>query len=466
MIGHRQRGFINFYSIFIGLVAVVLLLAFAELTIWIPGIGLLSYINMGPYALAVIVGVLASTGSIRNEAYRLHDLPLGATAGLAFKQTAIVAACVFALMFVTKDRAVSRLFLGCYLVLLAISLTSLHSWVPRFFARILFTERARTLFVGHHTTPVDLLRWSRQRAHLGVEVVGYLADQSSFGEMTLEVPYLGETDKLQQVIQAKNIHQVILLDWLDDQEEMERVVEICEKEGCRFMIHNRYATNFARNLVGSEEGGQHFFVMQEEPLEDPVARAIKRTLDIAVSLPIVALIIPPLSLVVWLGQRIQAPGPLMFVRLRGGKQRKEFSMLKYRSMYVGNFDVAEQARTDDERVFPIGRFLRKSSLDEFPQFINVLKGEMSLVGPRPHLSEHDAEFSRIDPTYRMRSLVKPGITGLAQIHGFRGGITEPEKLHRRVYWDLYYSANWSIWTDIRIIMITAWQMIFPHKSAY
>jgi len=153
-----------------------------------------------------------------------------------------------------------------------------------------------------------------------------------------------------------------------------------------------------------------------------LARAIKRTLDIVVSLPIVVLIIPPLSLVVWLAQRIQAPGPLVFMRLRGGKHRKEFSMLKYRSMYAGNFDVAEQATTNDERIFPIGRFLRKSSLDEFPQFINVLIGEMSLVGPRPHLSEHDKKFSKIDPTYRMRSLVKPGITGLAQIRGFRGGL--------------------------------------------
>ena len=421
---------------------------------------------MGPYTLAVIVGVLAAGGSMRREGTRLHALPLGATASLALKQTAIIAACVFALMFVTKDRAVSRVFLGSYLILLSILLISLHSWVPRFFARILFPDRLRTLFVGHRTTPVELLRWSRQRAHLGVEVVGYLADQPTPEEMIREVPFLGEINKLQQILRDKNIHQVILLDWLNDQEEMERVVEVCEEEGCRFMIHNRFATNFARNLIGSEEGGQHFFVMQEEPLEDPVARAIKRTLDIAVSLPIVILIIPFLSLFVWLMQRVQAPGPLMFVRSRGGKQRQEFSMLKYRTMYTGNFDVAEQATTDDKRVFPVGRFLRTSSLDEFPQFINVLKGEMSLVGPRPHLSEHDQVFSRIDPTYRMRSLVKPGITGLAQIHGFRGGITEPEKLHRRVYWDLYYSANWSIWSDIRIIVITAWQMIFPHKSAY
>ena len=466
MIRRRQQGFINFYSIFIGLVAVLLLLAYAEMSLWIPGIGLLSYINMGPYALAVMVGVLVAAGRLRRESHRLHALPLGATAGLALSQTAIVAACVFALMFVTKDRAVSRLFLTSYLLLLGVVLTLLHGWVPRFFARMLFADRSRTLFVGHQTSPVDLLRWSRDRAHLGLELVGFLSNHSDPNEIQVDIPFLGGTDRLRTVIRERNVHNVILMDWINDQDEMERVVEICEAEGCRFMIHNRFATNFARNLVGNEEGGQHFFVMQEEPLEDPVSRALKRSLDIAVSLPIVVFVLPPLTLLVWLAQKFQAPGPLLFVRKRGGKKRAEFSMLKFRTMYAGNFDVAEQATTDDERVFPLGRFLRKSSLDEFPQFINVLKGEMSLVGPRPHLSAHDVEFSKIDPTYRMRSLVKPGITGMAQIHGYRGGITDPEKLRRRVYWDLYYLTNWSIWLDIRLILITAWQMIFPHKNAH
>jgi lipopolysaccharide/colanic/teichoic acid biosynthesis glycosyltransferase len=141
-------------------------------------------------------------------------------------------------------------------------------------------------------------------------------------------------------------------------------------------------------------------------------------------------------------------------------------MLKFRSMYARDHDINKQATAGDSRIFPFGAFLRKSSLDEFPQFINVLRGDMSIVGPRPHLPQHDIEFSQISKTYRVRSLVKPGITGLAQVNGYRGEITDPEKLHRRVYWDLYYMSNWSLALDMQIILRTAWQVVFPPKSAY
>ena len=244
------------------------------------------------------------------------------------------------------------------------------------------------------------------------------------------------------------------------------MIELCEQEGCRFLIHNDYGARYARTFIPVEEAGIHFLTLQNEPLEDPVNRALKRSLDIAVSLPVVVFILPPLCAMVWLIQRIQAPGPMFFVKPRGGRNRLEFHMLKFRSMYARDHDINKQATAGDSRIFPFGRFLRMSSLDEFPQFINVLRGDMSIVGPRPHLPQHDIEFSLISKTYRVRSLVKPGITGLAQVNGYRGEITEPEKLHRRVYWDLYYVSNWSLSMDLQVILRTAWQVIFPPKSAY
>jgi lipopolysaccharide/colanic/teichoic acid biosynthesis glycosyltransferase len=181
---------------------------------------------------------------------------------------------------------------------------------------------------------------------------------------------------------------------------------------------------------------------------------------------VVGLVLPPLFVLVWLVQRWQAPGPVLFTRPRGGQQRHEFPMFKFRSMFVDNPDVAKQATAWDDRIYPFGRFLRRSSLDEFPQFFNVLRGEMSVVGPRPHLPQHDTAFSLIDRTYRIRALVKPGITGLAQIKGYRGEITDADKLHQRVYWDLYYVTNWSVWMDIRIILRTIWVVAAPPKTAY
>jgi putative colanic acid biosynthesis UDP-glucose lipid carrier transferase len=127
---------------------------------------------------------------------------------------------------------------------------------------------------------------------------------------------------------------------------------------------------------------------------------------------------------------------------------------------------ARQARKGDDRIFPFGRFMRAYSLDEFPQFINVLKGEMSIVGPRPHLVAHDQEFSRSVKGYSTRFFVKPGITGLAQCNGLRGEITNPQLLANRIKMDVSYVTQWSIWLDLQITLKTALHMLFPPKSAY
>jgi lipopolysaccharide/colanic/teichoic acid biosynthesis glycosyltransferase len=126
---------------------------------------------------------------------------------------------------------------------------------------------------------------------------------------------------------------------------------------------------------------------------------------------------------------------------------------------------ARQARPGDARIYPFGHVLRKYSLDEFPQFLNVLWGEMSLVGPRPHLPTHDREFSLVAKTYRMRQFVKPGITGLAQVSGFRGEIDDAEMLHQRVQLDVTYISTWSFWLDVSIILRTTGQVVAPPKSA-
>lgn len=468
MIANRQRGFINFYTFLISVVAIALFLVFAAALPWIPRIELSPRLNLTPYLLAVAVGVLASSRIFRHFSHNLPSLHGSQALSLAFQQIAYVGACLFALMFATKDREISRLFLGTYLALLGCVLTLLHGRLPRLLSRLLFSvnRHAHTLFVGRATTPESLLPWFKDREHLGILPVGYLTDVPGSGRALQEVPQLGTTHDLARVLQERRVSQVILLDWLEDPVEMERMVGLCESEGCRFLIHNNFATKFARNLVGIEEGGQHFLAVQEEPLEDPINRAIKRLLDIAIALPVVVLTLPLLTLVVWLMQRRQAPGPVLFVQPRGGQGRREFAMFKYRSMYVDNPDVARQATSRDGRIFPFGRLLRRTSLDEFPQFINVLSGEMSIVGPRPHLPQHDTAFSLIDPTYRVRSLVKPGITGLAQIKGYRGEITDPELLRKRVYWDLYYLTNWTFWMDLRIVVRTIWVVVRPPKSAY
>jgi exopolysaccharide biosynthesis polyprenyl glycosylphosphotransferase len=468
MISHRQRGLVSVYAFTANGVAMGVLLMYAQLIRFVPHVELLPQVNLLPYCVAVFVGMVASTGYVRHRGYTLHRIGWFGGLALALRQVFFVATCIFALMFATKDREISRLFLGTYLILLSGVLTVLHACFPRLLAQMLFAENAQlpTVFIGRGGDLENIDDWIENRGHLGIKPVGFLSETKPTRAERAIAPYLGRIENLPRVLREKQVRQVILLEWMLETETVENIVEMCEAEGCRFLIHNNLDARFARPLIPVQEGGRHFLALQEEPLEDPLNRGAKRVLDIAISLPVVVFILPPLCLLVWLFQRTQAPGPLFFVKPRGGQNRREFKMFKFRSMYMKDHDINQQATATDCRIFPFGKFLRRTSLDEFPQFINVLLGTMSVVGPRPHLPQHDTDFSQISRVYRVRALVKPGITGLAQINGYRGEITDPEKLHHRVYWDLYYVTNWSLGLDIQIILRTAAHVMFPPKSAY
>lgn len=435
---------------------------------YLPLTPLAEGVELLPYCVAVLFAMAASSGAIRKVSGTLHVIGSAGAFTLAGQQIVYVAAAIFTVVFALKDQGISRLFLGTYLVLAFVLLSYLHANLPSGLARLLFPERNKlpTVFIGSGESLEDLDTWISSRGHIGIRPVGLLSDgEPSRGEKAV-APYLGPMDKLDEVLRERTVAQVILLDWHLPNEEIEKIVEVCEQEGVRFLIHNNYTARFAREMTPVEEGGRHFLVMQTEPLEDPVNRAAKRMLDIAISLPVCLLVLPPLCLLVWAMQRTQAPGPLFFNRPRGGMNRRPFNMFKFRSMYAADHDINKQATAGDSRIFPFGKLMRKTSIDEFPQFFNVLRGDMSVVGPRPHLPQHDMEFSKITRTYHGRAFVKPGITGLAQVRGYRGEITEPHKLHRRVYWDLYYVSRWSLWLDLRIILTTAWHVVRPPDTAY
>jgi exopolysaccharide biosynthesis polyprenyl glycosylphosphotransferase len=481
MIAYRQRGLINVHTFLAIGASVALMVLFKAVLPWLfpiteavrglPKVQLAASVNLTPYLLAVFVGMAASGGHLRRMTQSLHLLNFWEALGLALRQNFLVAACVFTVVWATKDELMSRVFLGEYLVLNCAMLTFLHARLPKALARLLFSERTKmpTLLIGHADAMENLDAWLTNRSHLGIQPVGLLSDTKPSRAERLLAPHLGGLDKLRDVVREKKVAQVILLEWIDDAQAVENIVQVCEGEGCRFLIHNNYGARFARSFTPVEEGGQHFLTFQAEPLEDPLNRALKRALDIAIALPVVLFLIPPLAVVIWTVQRFQAPGPLFFVRPRGGQHLQEFGMIKFRSMYDAAHDPrreAKQATTGDPRIYPFGRFIRRASFDEFPNFINVLKGDMSVVGPRPHLPRHDDEFSRISRAYRSRALVKPGITGLAQVRGYRGEITDSEKLHRRVYWDLYYVTHWSLLLDVQVILRTVREVIAPSEGAY
>jgi len=196
-----------------------------------------------------------------------------------------------------------------------------------------------------------------------------------------------------------------------------------------------------------------------------VCRFLKRSEDIVVS-TIILLLISPILLLITISIKATSKGPIIFKQKRGGINNKEIVIYKFRSMSTqDNGSIVKQATKNDARITPIGKFLRKTSLDELPQFINVIQGKMSIVGPRPHAVAHDLEYGNLIPEYNQRFLVKPGITGLAQINGWRGETDSLEKMQKRVDMDLDYINNWTLWLDIKIIFITIWKG-FSSKNSY
>ncbi len=189
-------------------------------------------------------------------------------------------------------------------------------------------------------------------------------------------------------------------------------------------------------------------------------------LDIMVSGLVVVCILSWLIPILGLLILIESRGPVFFAQLRTGKNDKPFYCLKFRSMRVNKESEIKQATKNDTRVTRLGAFMRRTSLDEFPQFINVLKGDMSLVGPRPHMLKHTTDFSKKVNHYMVRQFLKPGITGWAQINSFRGEITNHLQLKMRVASDLWYLENWNIWLDLRIIFLTVYQVFAGDKNAY
>ena len=196
------------------------------------------------------------------------------------------------------------------------------------------------------------------------------------------------------------------------------------------------------------------------------AFARKRAFDILFSFLVVALLLSWLTPVIALLIKLESKGPTFFKQLRTGKDGKPFYCLKFRSMAVNAAADVEQASKNDSRVTKLGSFLRKTSIDELPQFINVLKGEMSIVGPRPHMVLHTEKYSRTIHNFMDRHLVMPGITGLAQVSGYRGEIKQLDAMAKRVDADLEYIDKWSFWLDLRIMLLTIQKVVQPDEKAY
>lgn len=206
--------------------------------------------------------------------------------------------------------------------------------------------------------------------------------------------------------------------------------------------------------------------IRQEPLAQPENRLAKRLFDIVFSLLFLCTIFPIIFIIIGLAIKITSPGPIFFKQKRSGEENKEFWCYKFRSMRVNKDSDKVQATLNDPRKTRLGNFMRKTSIDELPQFINVLLGDMSVVGPRPHMLKHTEEYSKLIDKYMVRHLVKPGITGWAQVTGFRGETKELWQMEGRVERDIWYLEHWTFMLDLYIIYKTVKNAVKGEKEAY
>ncbi|MGS2738026.1 undecaprenyl-phosphate glucose phosphotransferase [Sinomicrobium sp. M5D2P17] len=321
----------------------------------------------------------------------------------------------------------------------------------------------RVVLLGAGETAKQFSEMFRYNPQMGYSVVGYMHAEEN---ENLEEDYLGDPDHLIEILKQHKLNEIILTDPRYGRQHVEDMVKLIDQAGIRIRIipdfhyqfHNRYEFKFFGNIPTAS--------LRKEPLEELPNRMLKRFFDVVFSFLVLLLICSWLFPVIAVLIRLNSRGPIFFKQKRLGRDQKEFYCYKFRSMYVNRDSDKVQATKHDNRITPIGGFLRKTSLDELPQFYNVLLGHMSVVGPRPHMMKHNEEYSKIINNYLVRQLIRPGITGWAQVNGYRGEIECEADIKNRVACDIWYLENWRFFLDLKIIFLTVWNVAKGEEKAY
>jgi putative colanic acid biosynthesis UDP-glucose lipid carrier transferase len=264
----------------------------------------------------------------------------------------------------------------------------------------------------------------------------------------------------------KNIKNVYLILQNNFNNNLVYISNVAENLGIKLFYTNDLRSSELCKFYSTFSNDFQFLSYRFEKLENLSERLKKRTFDILFSLFVIIFILSWLFPIIALIIKLQSKGPILFKQTRNGRENKTFTCYKFRSMYAQNFDPKVQARKNDSRITPIGRLLRKSNIDELPQFFNVLKGEMSVIGPRPHMVEHNEMYDAIIDKYLVRNFIKPGISGWAQVNGLRGETNDIELMRQRVQFDIEYIDNWSLMFDVRVIFLTIYLTFKGDKNAF
>lgn len=318
----------------------------------------------------------------------------------------------------------------------------------------------RIVIVGAGAPAQHLLDEMMGDRGYGYRIVGVFDDNKNSRAIG---NYAGKLDQVEQFIKGNIIDEMYCT--ITDEEIMARMIKLADNNAIDFYYVPQFNKSLARKFVLQSVGNIPILALRPNPLKSFANRMAKRTFDVVIST--IVLICSPIVLIpVAIGIKLSSPGPIFFKQKRTGYRGKEFWCYKFRTMRVNSDSDNLQATRNDPRKTRFGDFLRRSSIDELPQFFNVWLGEMSIVGPRPHMVKHTQDYSALIDKYMLRHTIKPGITGWAQVNGLRGQTEHLWQMEKRVEYDVWYAENWNMMLDFKIVFLTVYNAIRGEKNAF
>ncbi|PSR56268.1 undecaprenyl-phosphate glucose phosphotransferase [Adhaeribacter arboris] len=400
----------------------------------------------------------------------LYSNVLKRDAGPTMKDTALTLFFYFISIYTLSNYFFFLDFSPGFLILSSIFITFLIvAWKFYFLAlrraqRRFWVERTRIVILGANRAGREISKYLNANPQLGYKVEGIFDD---YVPPVLEgQKLLGKIEDCFNYMKTTGISEVYCVLPNKEISRIKLLMQEADKLMIRFKLVPDINDFIEHNVFTGKNLKFSLLTHRTEPLENKANEVRKRIFDVVFSLLVVAGLLSWLIPILGLMIKWDSKGPVFFKQLRSGRDNRPFYCFKFRTMAV-NYDAdRKQTQKGDARVTRVGAFLRKTSMDELPQFINVLLGDMSVVGPRPHMLKHTEDYSVLIDKYMVRQFLTPGITGWAQVNGFRGETKETESMSKRVEADLWYLENWSLFLDIRIVLLTVWQAMKGSENAY
>ncbi len=362
-----------------------------------------------------------------------------------------------------------RVFTVFYSVTLLLLIITKEYILRKFFSflRKKGKNKRNILIVGLNEYSIKFGNLVVANPHFGYEIIGYLTNKYQKND---NIRILGKINEIDSILSSNNLHEVFIFISGNVHNLYDELIRVCNKHAVKVKIIPNFMRFLSKKFQTSTFGEFPIISVRSEPLDEFQWRILKRAFDLIFSFLVIVLVFSWLFPFVAIIQKITSKGPIFFIQKRIGKKGKLFSIIKFRTMYVGTEQKFQATVKKDMRITPFGAFLRKTNIDEIPQFINVFLGTMSIVGPRPHAIDFEKKYSEFVEEIRMRHTVKPGITGWAQTNGYRGDLKNENdnRIHTKdkIMHDIWYIENWSIWLDLNIIILTIWNILRGDPNAY